>query len=173
MIRMVVIVMWCGCCCCWWWWMHYSALPMFWNDARGKVALNGETLKLVSVCGSEVNWFVGKRAVWGNEGLPHSRQQTQGLVDQWSLPSCGLCKPRRRKGWCGRDDALFGHYKHDGCDGDIDNVIYSGSSQKLTSRDLTQFAHHVARGMEYLSSKKVRLYLWNLRFNSYSHIDVF
>jgi len=30
-----------------------------------------------------------------------------------------------------------------------------GSSQKLTSRDLTQFAHHVARGMEYLSSKKV------------------
>ena len=28
----------------------------------------------------------------------------------------------------------------------------SGSSQKLTSRDLTQFAHHVAKGMEYLSS---------------------
>ena len=62
-------------------------------------------------------------------------------------------------GGCGRDDSLYGHYEHDGCDGDIDNVIYSGSSQKLTSRDLTQFAHHVARGMEYLSSKKVRLYL--------------
>jgi hypothetical protein len=36
-----------------------------------------------------------------------------------------------------------------------------GSSQKLTSRDLTQFAHHVARGMEYLSSKKVRKKLKN------------
>ena len=32
-----------------------------------------------------------------------------------------------------------------------------GSSQKLTSRDLTQFAHHVAKGMEYLSSKKVNI----------------
>ena len=37
---------------------------------------------------------------------------------------------------------------------DLD-LFYPGSSQKLTSRDLTQFAHHVARGMEYLSSKKV------------------
>ena len=36
-----------------------------------------------------------------------------------------------------------------------DDMFCSGSSQKLTSRDLTQFAHHVARGMEYLSSKKV------------------
>ena len=92
---------------------------MFCTDAWGKVALNGETLKLVSVCGSEVNWFVGKRAVWGNEGLPHSRQQTQGLVDQWSLPSCGLFRLRRRKGGCGRDDTLFGYYKHDACDGVI------------------------------------------------------
>ena len=32
-----------------------GALPVFWTDALGKVALNGETLKLVSVCGSEVN----------------------------------------------------------------------------------------------------------------------
>lgn len=30
-----------------------------------------------------------------------------------------------------------------------------GSSQKLTSRDLTQFCYHVAKGMEYLSSQKV------------------
>ena len=37
----------------------------------------------------------------------------------------------------------------------VDCIFCSGSSQKLTSRDLTQFAHHVARGMEYLSSKKV------------------
>ena len=58
------------------------------------------------------------------------------------------------------------------CDGVL-YVIFSGSSQKLTSRDLTQFAHHVARGMEYLSSKKVRLYLLNLRFNSSSHMGVF
>ena len=34
---------------------HYGALPVFWTDALGKVALNGETLKLLSVCGSEVN----------------------------------------------------------------------------------------------------------------------
>ena len=32
-----------------------GALPVFWTDALGKVALNGETLKLLSVCGSEVN----------------------------------------------------------------------------------------------------------------------
>ena len=32
-----------------------GALPMFWTDARAKVALYGETLKLLSVCGSEVN----------------------------------------------------------------------------------------------------------------------
>jgi len=30
-----------------------------------------------------------------------------------------------------------------------------GSSQKLTSHDLTQFCYHVAKGMEYLSSQKV------------------
>jgi len=30
-----------------------------------------------------------------------------------------------------------------------------GSSQKLTSRDLTSFCYHVAKGMAYLSSKKV------------------
>ena len=40
-------------------------------------------------------------------------------------------------------------------DNDDDMFCLLGSSQKLTSRDLTQFAHHVARGMEYLSSKKV------------------
>ena len=32
-----------------------DAFPVFWTDALGKVALNGETLKLLSVCGSEVN----------------------------------------------------------------------------------------------------------------------
>ena len=46
----------------------------------------------------------------------------------------------------------------------VDDMFLSpGSSQKLTSRDLTQFAHHVARGMDYLSSKKVKSF--NLCFN--------
>ena len=46
----------------------------------------------------------------------------------------------------------------------VDDMFLSpGSSQKLTSRDLTQFAHHVARGMDYLSSKKVKSF--NLSFN--------
>ena len=34
-------------------------------------------------------------------------------------------------------------------------IAIAGSSQKLTSRDLTSFCYHVAKGMEYLSSKKV------------------
>ena len=40
-------------------------------------------------------------------------------------------------------------------------IAFAGSSQKLTSRDLTSFCYHVAKGMAYLSSKKVR---FSMRF---------
>ena len=175
MIRMVVIVTWCSCCCWWWWrwarrcftsvldWCSGESGDEWWNVETGERLWVGGKL----ICGKtrrlRKRGAAAQQTTDTGSGRPMIYTRVVfvslggGRGDVAEMMHCLVIISMMvvMVWWC------------------IDNVIYSGSSQKLTSRDLTQFAHHVARGMEYLSSKKVRLYLWNLRFNSYSHIDVF